>query len=111
MSIYKQLQTSLGNRDAESWSNIYHNDFVFVRHQTGTTMNKSEMTEMLTHMLSNEAVVNHESRCIYENDEILVEHSVMSFPDGTREAIIGVHTIQDGKIIRSETGATPLSNE
>ncbi|GIS50120.1 MAG: hypothetical protein Ct9H90mP24_4120 [Methanobacteriota archaeon] len=26
-----------------------------------------------------------EPRCIYENDEILVEHSMMDFPDGTEK--------------------------
>jgi hypothetical protein len=47
-----------------------------------------------------------ESRCIYENDDILVEHSLMDFPDGTREAVMAVHTKKDGKVIRTETGAT-----
>ena len=31
---------------------------------------------------------------------------MMDFPDGTREAVMAVHTIKDGKIIRTETGAT-----
>jgi len=51
-------------------------------------------------------VVIREPRCIYENDELLVEHSVMDFPDGTTEAVMAVHTKKDGKIIRTETGAT-----
>jgi len=53
--------------------------------------------------------VIRDSRCIYENEDVLVEHSVMDFPDGTTEAVMGVHTIKDGLIIRTETGATPLS--
>ena len=32
--------------------------------------------------------------------------SVMDFPDGSREAVMSVHSIQDGLIIRTETGAT-----
>jgi hypothetical protein len=34
---------------------------------------------------------------------------VIAFPDGTKEAIIGVHTLKDGKIVKTETGATPIS--
>ena len=48
-------------------------------------------------------------RCLYENDEILVAHSVTDVPDGTREAVLEFHNLKDGKIIRTETGATLLS--
>ena len=30
------------------------------------------------------------------------------YPDGTREAVLAFHQIQDGKVIRMETGATLL---
>ena len=33
----------------------------------------------------------------------------MDFPDGTREAVMAVHMLKDGKIIRTETGATRVS--
>ena len=59
--------------------------------------------QILTFMYSTEY---EDHRCIYENEEILVEHSVMDFPDGSREAVMSVHSIQDGMIIRTETGAT-----
>ncbi len=45
-------------------------------------------------------------RCIYENDDILVEHFVMRFPDGTRESVLVVNTLENGQVIRQETGAT-----
>ena len=32
----------------------------------------------------------------------------MNFPDGTSEAVLVVNHIKDGKIIRVETGATPV---
>ena len=52
--------------------------------------------------------MTHESRCLYENDEVMVTHAVMAFPDGTREAVLAFHQLKDGKIIRMETGATLL---
>ena len=34
----------------------------------------------------------------------------MNFPDGTSEAVMIVNNLEDGKIIRAETGATPIKN-
>ena len=72
-------------------------------------MNKSEMSAMLQEMMQNDLLKVGDSRMIYENDDILVEHSVMDFPDGTREAIISVSMLRNGKITRMETGATPIT--
>ena len=47
-----------------------------------------------------------ENRCLYENDVIMVDHNIGSFRDGTKEAIMAVHTLKDGKIMRTETDST-----
>ena len=39
----------------------------------------------------------------------MVEHSVMDFPDGSREAVIGFNRLEDGLIVHTETGATPMT--
>ena len=106
MGVYELLMKAMEERDATHYTEALHEDYEFVRHQTGTTIGKSQMCEMMVSMMANEDVVINEPRCIYENDEILVEHSVMDFPDGTTEAVMAVHTKKDGKIIRTETGAT-----
>ena len=43
-----------------------------------------------------------------KNDEIGVAHEFNEYPDGSKEALMGVHTIRDGQGTRLETGATPL---
>ena len=48
------------------------------------------------------------NRCIYENDDILVMHGIGHFPDGTKEAIMSVHILSNGKIIKTESGATRI---
>jgi hypothetical protein len=45
----------------------------------------------------------------WENDAIRVSHTVMDFLDGTREAVMTVHKLQDGKIVEIETDAPPVS--
>ena len=63
---------------------------------------------MVTGMMENDKFIQESTRCIYENDDILVEHSFMSYPDDTREAVMMIALKKDGKIIRVETGATSL---
>ena len=35
-------------------------------------------------------------------------HSIGHFPDGTKEAIMTVHTLSNGKIVKTESGATRI---
>ena len=63
---------------------------------------------MVAGMFDNEKFVFESSRCVYENSEIMVDHSFMSYPDNSREAVMLVAMIKDGKIIKIEAGATLL---
>lgn len=106
MAIYDTITKALDQKDAGMYTDLFHDEYEFVRHQTGTSMHRDQMVEMMKMMMANENVAIRNARCVYENDEILVEHSIMDFPDGTTEAVMSVHMLQDGKIIRTETGAT-----
>ena len=108
MSLFAHIQQAMKEQDADKWGELYHEDFQFVRHQSGTTMNRGEILGMIKSMFASGAVVQNGHRCIYENEDIMIEHSIMDFSDGSREAVLVVHSIKDGKIIRTETGATPL---
>ena len=109
MSLFEKRAKAMENRDAETLIACLHDDYEFVRHQTGTSMNKTEMSEMLRSFMTAEGIVAKEFRCLYENDEVLVEHSLMDFPDGSTESIISFNAIKDEKLIRTETGATLIS--
>ena len=106
MAIYDTISKALEEKDAGMYTDLFHENYEFVRHQTCTSMHREQMVEMMNMMMANEKVVIRNARCVYENDEVLVEHSIMDFPDGTTEAVMTVHMLQDGKIIRTETGAT-----
>ena len=106
MAIYDTITKALEEKDAGMYTDLFHEDYEFVRHQTGTSMHREQMVEMMNMMMANEKVVKRDARCVYENDQVLVEHSIMDFPDGTTEAVMAVHMLQDGKIIKTETGAT-----
>ena len=110
MSLYEKMKTASENRDVDAYLECIHDDFVFVRHQSGIELSKGEWTPMLTAMMQNDKLEINDQRCIYENNEILVTHSMMNFPDGTSEAVMLVNLLKDGKVVRVETGATPIDS-
>ena len=109
MSIYEAMAAAMHGKDTDKYIGLLHDDFQFVRHQSGTTMDKAAMADMIRRMVASGGMAVQNQRCLYENGDILVEHSVRDFPDGTREAVMAVHLLKDGKIIRTETGATSVS--
>ena len=114
MSVYKKLQKTINECDLEGYLELLHSDFIFVRHQFGIEVSKKEWTPTISNMFKSMAeglLVFEKARCIFENDEILVLHHMGIFPDNTREAILEVHTIDNSKIIRTETGATRIDRK
>lgn len=108
MTLYEQLNQTMLDRDVDKYMSLLHEDFTVVFHKSGNSFSKQEWAEMVTGMMANEKFIQESSRCVYENDEIIVEHSFMSYPDNTREAVMLVAMLKDGKIIKMETGATAL---
>ena len=108
MAIFEKMNAAIADNDAEAYLDLYGEDAVFVRHQTGAEMDKAQFADLVRRMMASDKTVMGARRCIYENDEILVVHSVNDYPDDTREAVLMACTVRDGKIRRVETGATPL---
>tara|TARA_B100000809_G_scaffold263907_1_gene318330 strand:+ start:2029 stop:2358 length:330 start_codon:yes stop_codon:yes gene_type:complete len=109
MTMYDKISQAHADKDVTAFMDLLHEDFVFVFHKSGNSFSKSQWGEMLTGMFANDKFVQHSSRCIYENDDILVQHMLMSYPDNTKEAVVGISMLKAGKIIRMETGATSLN--
>ena len=108
MSLFQQYKKAMDDNDVEAYLALLHDDFSVVFHKSGKSYSKDEWSSMVSGMIENENFVQESSRCVYENDDILVEHSFMSYPDNSREAVMLVCMKKDGKIIQMETGATLL---
>ena len=106
--MFEKVAKATESRDVDAYAELLAEDFVFVRHQNGTQMNKPETIAMLERMMSASRTNMGQRRCLYENDDILVLHSINDYPDGTREAVLSAYSLKDGKISRLETGATAL---
>ena len=108
ISLYEKIKAAQDAKDVEGYLACLHADFVFVRHQSGTEVTKAEWMPTVTAMMESSSLEFSKQRRLYENSEIIAEHSFMKFPDGTSEAVLVVNHLKDGKIIRVETGATPI---
>ena len=105
MSVIKKLWDAEENKDLAQFNEVMSEDFVWVKHSTGEEIGRDVLA---TWFMSDDAPKSENNRIIYENDEIGVAHSFVPFKDGSRQAVMVVYTIKDGKIIRSETGATDM---
>ena len=108
MSLHEKLNKCMADRDVNRYLDLLHDDFTVVFHKSGNSFNKDKWSSMVTGMMGNDKFVQESSRLVYENEEIMVDHSFMSYPDGTREAVMLVAMLKDGKILHMETGATSL---
>ena len=105
MSVIQKLIDAQDNQDLKAYNEVVSEDYVWVKHSTGEEIPRDELSKWL---INPEAPKSENARIIYENDEIGVAHYFVSFKDGSRQAVLVVYTIKDGKIIRSETGATKI---
>ena len=105
MSVIQKLIDAQDKKDLKAYNEVVSEDYVWVKHSTGEEIPRDELSKWL---ISPDAPKTESSRIIYENDEIGVAHYFISFKDGSRQAVLVVYIIKDGKIIRSETGATNM---
>ena len=105
MPLIQKLIDAQDNQDLKAYNEVVSEDYVWIKHSTGEEIPRDELSKWL---ISPDAPKTESCRIIYENNEIGVAHYFISFKDGSRQAVLVVYIIKDGKIIRSETGATNM---
>ena len=101
----EKYTSAIKNKDEAIMNELLHDDFKFTMHKSGNSLGKADVIKWA---MSGD-INQDKSRVIYENDEIGVHHSVVTFNDGNVEAVMAVYKYKDGKIISLETGATKMS--
>ncbi len=104
MSILEKFNKAIANCDANLANEIIHDDFKFLMHASGKKLNKKEVIEWL----KSGDVKRSNVRILFENDKVGFEHSMVTFNDGNKEAVMSYLEYKDGKIIHQETGATKM---
>ena len=104
MSILEKYSAALKNKDEAVMNDLLHDEFKFTMHKSGTVLTKGDVIKWAMSGDINQDKV----RIVYENNEIGVHHSLVTFDDGNVEAVMAVYKYDNGKIISLETGATPM---
>ena len=108
MSLLKKYSQAVDSLDESTMNQCFHDDFKFTNYSQGITISKSEL---ISWVMSGD-VKREKVRTLYENEneEVGVEHSFVTFSDGSKQAVLGFFTFKDGKIYTVETGATDISD-
>ena len=104
MSILEKYNKAMDNKDEAAMNEILHDDFKFTMHKSGNVLAK---TDVIKWAMSGD-IKQNKDRVVYENDEIGIHHSFVTFDDGNVEAVMAVYKYDNGKIVSLETGATPM---
>ena len=104
MSILKRYTDAIANKDEATMNELLHDDFKFTMHKSGNSLGKADVIKWA---MSGD-INQDKSRVVYENDEIGVHHSIVTFNDGNKEAVMSYYKFKDGKVVHQETGATKL---
>ncbi len=105
MSILKRYTDAIDKKDEATMNELLHDDFKFTMHKSGNSLGKADVIKWA---MSGD-INQDRTRVVYENDEVGVHHSLVTFNDGNVEAVMAVYRYKDGKIVSLETGATPMS--
>ncbi len=108
MTVLARFLQAVESKDEATLNELIHDDYKFIPHVNDQVFTKGDMLAVCM----SDSFTRHNGRIVYENDEIAVDHAQVSFASGsTSEAVLSVHTIQDGKIMSTETGATPIEED
>ena len=108
MGIFNKFQEAWETRDITSLAECFTSDWEFHMHSSGAIIKLDEWKEFFGKMIKNPDVKNESARLIYENEDIIVMHSIGTFPNGSKDAVMYVGLKKGGKIYKSETGSTPI---
>ena len=104
MSIIEKMAKIVNDGDTEGAEQLIHDDYQFLMHASGKTLTKKDVVAWI----AMKDVKKSNIRVLFENDEVGFEHSMVTFNDGNKEAVMSYYKYKDGKVVNQETGATKL---
>ena len=105
MSLLAKMDAAMAATDEAAMNEIFHDDYKFTMHASRKVMGKADVIKWAMSGDINKDKI----RVLFENDEIGVEHSFVTFNDGNKEAVMAVYKYKDGKVVSLETGATKIA--
>jgi hypothetical protein len=109
MQIYPEMEAAMRSDDVDRYVALMDEGFEYVRHKSRDTLDRNQMADLLRKVWRNGNRTIEDLRCLYENDDILVVHTRLTFASGSREGAMIVNFKKDGKIVRIESGVSNLT--
>ena len=106
--FFEKFEAAINNKNLDAMMELMHSEWTMVMHSTGKVLDLNDWQEMFSKIIAGDDFKREKVRCIYENDDIMVSHSIATFPNGTTDAVMYVGILKDGKLFRTETGSTPI---
>tara|TARA_B100001123_G_C15132443_1_gene955930 strand:- start:190 stop:528 length:339 start_codon:yes stop_codon:yes gene_type:complete len=107
MSLFEKYFKACNDLDRAQLESLLHDDYVLERPAKGDKLNKHQVIDLIMSGVR-EDMTAHNRRLIYENDEVIVSHSILEIPNVSNDATLLVRLVKDGKIIYQISGATPM---
>jgi len=107
--IYDKYAEAWDTQNIKMLASLCHPNFEMVMHSSGTIARKAEYIERLEPLIQKFKPENR--RCLYENEDVLLMHFIMPFPNGTKDAVLYYIQKEDGLMRRIETGSTPIKSK
>ena len=107
MGLFEKWWDAANLMERDKMGALLDDNFTLIRHNKGDVLNKEEFLDYLMTGIRDQ-VTCQDRRLIYENDSIIVSHSVLESKEAGRNAVMLVRTVKDGKITKQESGATPV---
>ena len=105
MSILEKWAKAVDDRDISTMSELMHDDYEFTLHSAGKILYKQDVLDWV----AMDDIVATNNRILYENNEIGVNHAVVTFKsDSNVQGVLAFFRFKNGKIFRQETGASNL---
>ena len=110
MSFFEKWEAAIGNKDLDAMVALMHPERTMVMHSTGKVVDLNDYKETIGKVVVSGKLIRNDVRCMYENDDIMVSHTIVIFPNGSTDALMYAGILKDGKLFRTETGSTPLKD-
>ncbi len=107
--IFSEMAAAMHANDVDRYTALLDDDFQYVRHKSNDTLNRGQMAVLLRKVWGNGNRTIEDMRCIYENEDILVIYTRLSYMSGSREGAMIVNLKKNGKVIRTESGVSDLT--
>ena len=104
MSIIEKMSKIVNEGDIAGAEELIHDDYQFLMHSSAKSLTKKDVVGWV----GMKDVKKSNLRVLFENDEVSLEHAMLAFNDGNKEAVMTYYKFKDGKVVYQETGATKL---